>query len=75
MICINFISNEEDIYWSCICEKKDIFSKIENNFYNIYPDYKSFKNDFIFNGIKIIKEKTLEDIGIKSNDIIYIKKI
>ena len=74
MICINIMSNEEDIYWSCICDKNDIFTKIEINFYNNYPEYKNCKNDFIFNGIKVKEEKTLEDIGIKSNSIIYIKK-
>ena len=74
LISINFISNEEDIYWSCICKKDDNFSKLENNFYRDYPEFNIYNNNFIFNGIEIKKEKTLKDIGIKSNSIIFIKK-
>ena len=74
LISINFISNEEDIYWTCICKKDDNFSKLENNFYRDYPQFNEYNNDFIFNGIEIKKEKTLKDIGIKSNSIIFIKK-
>ena len=74
LISINFISNEEDIYWTCICKKDDNFSKLENNFYRDYPEFNKYNNYFIFNGIEIKKEKTLKDIGIKSNSIIFIKK-
>ena len=71
---INFISKEENIIYSVLCQKTDIFSKIEELFYQKYPNYKNIDNNFTLNGNKIIKDKSLEDNNIKDNDIIVLDK-
>lgn len=73
LMSVIFISNEEDIYWSINCNSNDKFDKLQNLFFNKYPEYNDSKTYFIFNGTKIKKEKSLEEIGIKNNDIIIMK--
>ena len=70
-----FISDSEDIYWSIICEKSDSFLILENSFFKNYPECNKSKIYFMFKGVKIKKEKSLQDLGIRHNDIIYIKGV
>ena len=74
LISIIFISNEQGIYWSVICNKTDSFSKLQQSFFERYPEYNEENNYFVFNGINIEKENTLKDIGIKHNDLIIMKE-
>ena len=74
LISIIFISNEQGIYWSVICNKTDFFSKLQQSFFERYPEYNEENNYFVFNGINIEKENTLKDIGIKHNDLIIMKE-
>ena len=70
---IMFISYDESIYYSVICKKTDIFSKIETLLYDRYPEYKNYNTYFIANGNIINKNKSLEDNKINSSDIITFK--
>ena len=65
-----FISNDENIHYSVICKNTDIFSQIEEIFYDKYPDYKNEKNYFVANGNKVDRSKNLDDNNIKNSDII-----
>ena len=69
---IIFSSIEEDIYYTIICKNTDKFNKIENMFYDAYPQYLVNENYFTVKGNKIIKSKTIEQNNIKYGDIIII---
>ena len=70
LMTVIFVSADKKIHYSLICKKNDIFTKIENMLYNIYPEYKESENYFIANGNKVNKYKTLEENKIKFSDII-----
>ena len=67
------ILTTKNIYTSIICNNNDNFSKIENLFYESYPEYKEINYNFFINGKKIKKNESLSDNGIGNNSIIIIK--
>ena len=71
---VNFKSLDQKIQnYSIICKKSDIFSKLEEKLY--IDNSGSFDvNNFIVNGLKIDKSKSLEENKIHNNDIIIISK-
>jgi hypothetical protein len=71
-ISIIFVSFDQNIIYSIICKSTDIFSLVENKFYEKYSEYKILNNYFILNGKKIDKNKSLFENKIKNNDIITI---
>ena len=72
IISIIFTSYDENIMSSFICKNIDAFKFIENKFYEKYSEYKGLDNNFISNGRKIDKNKSLDENKIKNNDIITI---
>jgi len=72
IISIIFTSYDENIMSSFTCKNTDIFKFIENKFYEKYSEYKDLDNNFISNGRKIDKNKSLDENKIKNNDIITI---
>ena len=75
LISIKFISCDQNINFSTFVKPKDNFTKIENILYNNYPNYREIENYFLVNGKKINKFKTIEENGIKNNNIITLKTI
>ena len=75
MMSVIFMSYDENIHYSVVCKKTDIFSKIESLFYDKYPEYNSLNNNFIINGNIIDKSKSLEENNIQNSDIIMINNI
>ena len=73
LMSVIFSSIDENIHYSVICKNTDIFNNIEKKFYDKYPEYKNTKNDFITNGNKIDKLKSLDDNKIKNSEIIIFK--
>ena len=73
LISIEFMRSP-DIDYTIIAKNTDDFVKIEKELYDKYPNYKDFENDFLLNGIKINKYKTLKENNIKNNDIITLIK-
>ena len=69
---VHFMSFDEIIHYSIICKNTDDFSVLEKKFYKEYAEYKDFDNNFILNGRKINKNKSLIDNNIKDNDIIIV---
>ena len=70
---IIFVSNDQNIYYSIQCKKKDKFNEIEGLLYYRYPDYRRSNNYFSCKGKYIFRNKTLEQNGINNNDIIILK--
>ena len=70
---VNFVTEDESIYYSITCKNTDKMSKIIKMFYLKYPEYKKFSNKVTFKGEAIKKKKTLEENNINNNDIITIK--
>jgi hypothetical protein len=75
LISIKFVSCDQNINFSTYVKANDNFTKIENILYNNYPNYREIENYFIANGKKINKYKTIEQNGIKDNDIITLNTI
>ena len=75
LMSVNFVSTDKKLISSIICKNTDEFHKIESQLYKIHPEY--FKNEisFTFNGKKVKGFKTLEQNGIKNDDIIIMKEI
>ena len=70
LIAINFTSIDQRINHSIICKNKTKFHEIEGELYAKYPEYAENDNYFMFNGLKINRWKTLEEIGINGYNII-----
>ena len=70
-------SDDQKILFPIICKNTDIFTRLENELYKVeeYKDYKEEENFFLINGRKINKYDTLEQNGIKNNDIVLLVKI
>ena len=75
LISVIFTSIDQKIHYSIICKNTDIFSKIEKELYDEYPEYGEEENYFMANGKKIIKHKTLDYNKIHNSDIITLKKM
>ena len=72
IISIVFISFDENIVFPILCKNTDIFSFVENKFYEKYSEYKNLDNYFILNGKRINENISLDENKIKNNDIITI---
>ena len=73
---INIVNNDYNIQnFSIICKNSDVFNQLENKLYEEYPMLKDIPNYFIFNGQIIQKYKSLQENGIKDNDIIIMYKM
>ena len=70
---INFITFDENIYYSIIYKNTDKINNIINMFYDKYPEYKEFKNIFRFNGNEIKANETVEENHLNNNDNIIIE--
>ena len=55
-----------------VCKNTDLFVKLEERLYNDFPKYKNYQNFFMVNVKGILRFKTIEENGIKNNDIISI---
>jgi len=69
---IIFQSVDSKIHYAIICKNTDRFNMIENILYDKYPEYIEYENYFLVNGIKINKNKTIEQNNIKYSDIIIL---
>ena len=71
-----FTSADQVIHRSVICKNNELFSSVENRLYDDgFPEYKESENFFTFNGLKINKNKTLEENNIKNSDVIILNVI
>ena len=74
IMCINFVSmgNQDISNYSLACKNTDLFVKLEQMLNNEFPNLKDKEPYFLVNGRRIKRFKTLDENGIKNNDIISI---
>ena len=66
-------SDDNKINVPIICKNSFKFMKIEEEIYEMFDEYFGKENIFTLKGIKINRNKTLEENGIKDKDIVCIK--
>ena len=59
--CINFISNDQKIYYAIPCSGDSIFAEIEEQLYKKFPEYRETNNTFVADGKTILRFKTIND--------------
>ena len=72
LISFKIISEDQQINYDIIAKNNDLFSRIEEDFYNRNDKYKYTENFFLVNGNKIKKHLTLNENKIKSGDTLII---
>ena len=61
IMCVNFISTNQDVHYAVSCLKTNTFAEIEEKLYKQYPQYRETNNDFIANGKDILRFKTIAE--------------
>ena len=72
LISVNFISLDQNMYYSLICKNKEKFIELEKKIYNEFPEYSKTNNYFMINGNRVNNEQTLDENKIRNNDIIIL---
>ena len=77
LMTVIFTSTKQDCLQSFICKNTDQFSRLESLLYQKeeYKEYEQIENYFLVGGRKIKRYETLEENGIKNNDIITLVKM
>ena len=73
LMTLQIISNDQTMRFYTYCKSSDKFSKIEEIISNRYPSYSEVGSDnnyYLVNGRKINRYKTLDENGIKNNDVL-----
>lgn len=64
MVCVNFLSEDQNIRYALPCNKNNIFAEIEEKLYQQFPEYRNTNNTFIANGTPILRFKTIGENNI-----------
>ena len=64
MMCVNFISGDQQVHYAVPCLKQNIFAEVEEKLYQQYPEYRETNNNFIANGKLVLRFKTIEENNI-----------
>ena len=59
IMCVNFISMDEEIHLSIPCIDTDTFAEVEEKLYKQFPEYRGTNNNFIANGKLVSRFKTI----------------
>ena len=73
LMSIIVISSDRRILYSIICKNTDTFTKIEDELYDQFPQYRKYDIYFRHNGKKINRHISLEENKIYNNDIINLE--
>ena len=74
LISIIIYSEDKSIHHSIICKNTDIFNKIVNEIYKIYPEISEKNNIFTYKGKIIDKLKSIENNEIKDGDVVILSQ-
>ena len=59
MMCVNFISGDQQIHYAVPCLKRNTFAEVEEKLYQKFPVYRETNNNFIANGNLVLRFKTI----------------
>ena len=59
MMCVNFISGDQQIHYAVPCLKSNTFAEVEEKLYQKFPIYRETNNNFIANGNLVLRFKTI----------------
>ena len=59
MMCVNFISSDQNVHYAVPCVKTNTFAEVEEKLYQQYPRYRETNNNFIANGNLVLRFKTI----------------
>ena len=74
LISIIIYSEDISIHHSIISKNTDIFNKIVNEIYKIYPEISEKNNIFTYKGKIIDKSKSIENNEIKDGDVVILSQ-
>ena len=74
LISIIIYSEDKSINHSIICKNTDIFKKLENEIYKIYPEIYEKNNIYSYKGKIIDKSKSIENNEIKDGDVVILSQ-
>ena len=69
---INFLSIDQKINYPIVCNEDTLISRLEEELYNEYPEYKDFNTYLTTRGYIIKRFKTIKENGIKKGDKIIV---
>ena len=72
---IIFTSVDQKLNYSMICKSTDTINQLEDKLYKEYPKLDEANYYFICNGTVVKKFKTLEELKIKSGDVILLNEV
>ena len=61
IMCVNFISSDQNVHFAASCLKTDTFAEIEEKLYKQYPQYRETNNSFLANGTQVLRFKTIAE--------------
>ena len=61
MMCVNFISGDQQIHYAVPCLKSNTFAEVEEKLYQKFPVYRETNNNFIANGNLVLRFKTIDE--------------
>ena len=61
IMCVNFISSDQNIHYAATCLKTNTFAEIEEKLYKQYPQYRETNNTFLANGMQVLRFKTIAE--------------
>ena len=59
IMCVNFISGDQQIHYAVPCLKSNTFAEVEEKLYQKFPVYRETNNNFIANGNLVLRFKTI----------------
>ena len=64
MMCVNFISTDQNVHYAVACLKRNTFAEIEEKLYQQYPKYRDTNNSVLANGREVLRFKTISENNI-----------
>ena len=61
MVSVNFISMDQTVHFSVGCLKTNTFAEIEEKLYKQYPQYRETNNNFLANGMQVLRFKIIAE--------------
>ena len=75
IIVIQFTSLDQKINRGIKCLPSDLFVKVEQELYKIYPEYSKTNNNFITNGTAVLRFQTIAENKIKDGQVVQLIQI